>query len=158
MYPEMIELFSRHVESFVLPDNAVITPIPIDDDISSLSAILLDAHYYDFLRNGAQKAGDLPVLDELHIIPFKAKAWLDLSERKSRGEHVDNTDINKHKRDIYRLLDIVIEGSKLDLPESIEHDMRTYIEAIKNQSKNTPRKEQVAEREKISLIETIYGL
>ncbi|MCL2628875.1 MAG: hypothetical protein FWD44_09315, partial [Oscillospiraceae bacterium] len=41
MYPEMIELFSRHVESFVLPDNAVITPIPIDDDISSLSAILL---------------------------------------------------------------------------------------------------------------------
>jgi hypothetical protein len=158
IYPEMIELFSRNVEGFILPDSAVITPIPMEDDISSLSAILLNDHYYSFLRDGVRKVGDLPVLDELYIIPFKAKAWLDLSERRSRGERVDNTDINKHKRDIYRLLDIVIEGSKLDLPEYIKQDMQNYLATIKNQTENTPRKEQPTEREKISLIETIYGL
>ena len=45
-YPAMIELFSRKVDVIALPDNAVLTPLPIDEGISSLSAILLDDDYY----------------------------------------------------------------------------------------------------------------
>ena len=29
------------------------------------------------------------VLDAAYLIPFKAKAWMDLTDRKAAGEHVD---------------------------------------------------------------------
>jgi len=125
-YPEMIELFSRSVDGFALPEDARITPIPISEDISSLSAILLNDHYYNFLRGGVRRVDELPVLDELYIIPFKAKAWLDLTERRSKGESIDRSDINKHKRDIFRLVDITIDGAVLTLPEYIKMEGGIY--------------------------------
>ena len=38
--------------SIQLPEDAVLTPLPMDEDISSLSAILLDDDYYEFLKQG----------------------------------------------------------------------------------------------------------
>ena len=37
------------------------------------------------------------------LIPFKAKAWLDLKERKLNGDQVDSKNIKKHKNDVFRL-------------------------------------------------------
>ena len=37
-YPYMIEIFSRNPDFIILEDDAVLTPLPIDDEISSLSA------------------------------------------------------------------------------------------------------------------------
>lgn len=51
-YPAMIELFSRKPEAIQLPEDAILTPLPLDEDISSLSAILLDDAYYEFLKQG----------------------------------------------------------------------------------------------------------
>ena len=48
-YPAMIELFTRKLDAIQLPEDAVLTPLPMDEDISSLSAILLDEDYYEFL-------------------------------------------------------------------------------------------------------------
>ena len=42
-YPAMIELFTRKLDAIQLPDDAVLTPLPMDEDISSLSAILIHA-------------------------------------------------------------------------------------------------------------------
>ncbi|PST37669.1 hypothetical protein DWX68_08660 [Clostridium sp. AF20-7] len=36
------------------------------------------------------------VLDAAYLIPFKAKAWMDLTDRKAAGEHVDSKNIKKH--------------------------------------------------------------
>ena len=44
-YPAMIELFTRKLDAIQLPKEAVLTPLPIDEDVSSLSAILLDDNY-----------------------------------------------------------------------------------------------------------------
>ena len=44
-YPYMIEIFSKKPEFLILGENAVLTPLPIDDEISSLSAILLNETY-----------------------------------------------------------------------------------------------------------------
>ena len=49
-YPFMLELFSRAPDTLVLGDDSHLTPIPITEDVSSLSAILLDADYYQFLH------------------------------------------------------------------------------------------------------------
>jgi len=46
-YPFMLELFSRVPDVITLKDrNAELTPIPIDEEVSSLSAILLNEDYY----------------------------------------------------------------------------------------------------------------
>ena len=51
-FPYMIELFSRKPDVFELPIESHLTPIPIDETVSSLSAILMDSDYYDFIKNG----------------------------------------------------------------------------------------------------------
>ena len=86
-----------------MPPDANLTPIPIGDDVSSLSAILLDDGYYNFLKSGLTIVDGIQVLAATHMIPFKVKAWLDLSGRKASGEQVDSKDIRKHKNDIIRL-------------------------------------------------------
>ena len=45
-FPYQKELFSRNIGVVKFPDDAHITPIPVDDDLSSLSAILMDDDYY----------------------------------------------------------------------------------------------------------------
>jgi len=157
-YPEMIELFSRRAIGLNLPDDALIAPIPISEDISSLSAILLNDQYYRFLLDGVRKIEGFPVLDELFMIPFKAKAWLDLSERRNRGERIDRNDINKHRRDIYRLSDMTSSGYKFELPESIAKDMRVYIKAVQELLNNSPHKEREANMVRIEKISTFYNL
>lgn len=103
-YPAMIEIFSKNQDWISLDKMEGIVPIHIDNSISSLSAILLNESYYNFLINGTGVINGMSVLNAEHIIPFKAKAWLDLTERKANGEHVDSRDIKKHKNDVLELL------------------------------------------------------
>jgi hypothetical protein len=156
--PEMIELFSRRIDGLILPEDAVITPVPLGEDISSLSAILLNDKYYNFLLNGVRKIEGLPVLDELYLIPFKAKAWLELTERRSSGGRVDGADIRKHKRDIFRLTDFISEGFKFALPPDIESDMSEFIRQVRETLVNTPTKERKGEQARIEKIAVIFGI
>lgn len=84
-YPSMIELFSKSQNWISENINSQIIPIHIDDNISSLSAILLNEDYYEFLKRGKTIIDGLSVLKAEYIIPFKAKAWIDLSEKKKKG-------------------------------------------------------------------------
>ena len=72
-YPAMIELFTRKLDAIQLPEDAVLTPLPIDEDISSLSAILLDDDYYEFLKQGKVTVDGVTVLDAAYLIPFKMR-------------------------------------------------------------------------------------
>ena len=81
--------------------------MPIDDDISSLSAILLNESYYQLLKSGVTMVDEVLVLNITCLIPFKAKAYLDLKDRKLNGEHVDSKDIRKHKNDVFRLAQLI---------------------------------------------------
>lgn len=66
-----------------------------DEEISSLSAILLDDDYYQCIQSGRIVIDDVPVLGAEFILPFKARAWLDLSQRKQAGERIDSKAIKK---------------------------------------------------------------
>ncbi len=125
--PAMIELFSRRIEGISFPADAVLTPLPIDDDISSLSAILLDDAYYDFLRAGVTIVEGIPLLDAAHLIPFKAKAWLDLTARKRNGGQVDSKNIKKHKNDVIRLAALLPPAFRMELPKTVAGDMRAFL-------------------------------
>ena len=132
-YPFMIELFTRRIDALILPESATLTPFPIDDDISSLSAILLNNEYYEFLLHGRVLIDGITILDAGYLIPFKAKAWLDLRDRKSMGENIDSKNIRKHKNDIFRLSALLSQNSKIDVTPEIYKDIQTFLQAMRQE-------------------------
>lgn len=130
-YPFMLELFSRAPDTLVLGDDSHLTPIPITEDVSSLSAILLDDDYYQFLHQHKTEIDGVPVVTGACLIPLKARAWLDLNKRRDAGENVDSKEIKKHKNDIFRLFQILSPELRIELPGSIAQDMEQYFGAIK---------------------------
>lgn len=127
-FPKMIELFCR--SDFKLENAEGITPIHIDDEISSLSAILLDDDYYKILLDGKVVRNGLSVLRPEYIILFKAKAYLDLKQRKETGGTVDSNDIKKHKRDILRIAAELMLEKAMDLPVSVNEDIHVFLASL----------------------------
>lgn len=132
-YPYMIELFSRRSELLNLPEDAVLTPLAMEDEISSLSAILLDEEYYHFLLDGKILLDGIPVLDAEHLIPFKIRAFLDLSERKLKGESIDSKNIRKHKNDVLRLSILLTGETRITVPEGIYGDIVLYLQKMRQE-------------------------
>lgn len=132
-YPFMIELFSRRAEAIALPENAVLTPLPMDDDISSLSAILLDDDYYQLVRSGTTVVDGINVLDAAYLIPFKAKAWLDLTQKKASGQSVDSKNIRKHKNDVFRLSALLTQQTQVVVSNSVLVDLHAFLTAMKDE-------------------------
>jgi len=132
-FPVMLELFSRQPDGVLLEGEGHLTPLPIDADASSLSAILMDDHYYQLLLSGRQEVGDVCVLQPGLIVVFKAKAWLDLTARRKTGEDVKGDDIRKHKNDVFRLFQLLSPEHKIELPDSIKEDMRQFIADVRQE-------------------------
>lgn len=133
-WPFMIELFSRKPDGLILPDDAVLTPLSVSEEVSSLSAILLDDDYYEFMRSGIRLSSErIPVLGPAFLIPFKVKAWLDLSSIKASGEHVDSRDIRKHKNDVFRLSVLLDRNEHVYCPTEVFADMTKFIELMRDE-------------------------
>ena len=132
-YPAMIELFSRKPDVIPLPEDAVLTPLPIDEDISSLSAILLDDDYYEFLKQGKMSVDGVTVLDAAYLIPFKAKAWMDLTDRRAAGEHIDSKNIKKHKNDVFRLTELIDTSVVIETPGGVYDDMQKFVDRMRDE-------------------------
>ena len=129
-YPAMIELFSREPNYInFIPDGII--PIHIDEDTSSLSAILLNDDYYKFMLTGRRVVSGISVLDTEHLIPFKMYAWLDLKDKKARGEHVNERDLKKHKYDVFRLLQIARRDNKIETNGIVRENIIRFIEEIR---------------------------
>ncbi len=126
-YPKMIELFSRPQSHVVLQSDAHLMPLHIDDEVSSLSAILLNDDYYRFLLAGRTVIAGISILDAEHIVPLKMKAWLDLKSKKANGIPVNSRDIKKHRLDVFRLFQLVREDRRIVVPKSIGEDITQFI-------------------------------
>lgn len=122
-FPFMLELFSRKPDAMDLAEYSALTPIPTSDEVSSLSAILMDDDYYAFVLGQRRDINGLSYIGAEALIPLKAKAYVDLSERKAKGESVNSKDIKKHKNDVFRLFGILETNQKADCPESIRRDL-----------------------------------
>lgn len=125
-YPFMLELFSRKPDALELAEASQLTPLPTEESVSSLSAILLDAEYYEFIRAGRRETDGLPWIGAEHLIPLKARAYLDLSQRRDDGEDVDSKTIKKHKNDVFRLYQIITPLGSAP-PERVRQDMSDFI-------------------------------
>jgi len=126
-FPYMLELFSRQPDSFDPAASGHLTPIPSGSEASSLSAILLDPDYYRFLHSGVVQINGISVAKPEYLIPLKAKAWLDLAERKANGERVDSKNISKHANDISTLFDIVAPSDSIPLTGTLLRDFSDFV-------------------------------
>ena len=126
-FPYMIELFSRIPGVLHGELEGPCTPMPLGEEISSLSAILLDEDYYDLLLRGRVEVGHLMVLSPPFLILFKAKAFLELRARRAEGAHVDQSNIQKHKNDVVRLATILTGRERCELPAEIQQDLERFL-------------------------------
>ena len=126
-YPAMIELFARDKSSFGDSYPRHLAPLHIDDEISSLSAVLLNPAYYEFLLGGRTVAGEVSVLDAAHLVPMKMKAWLDLTEKKSMGTLVGDRDLRKHRQDVFRLFPLISNDAQIKVPDEVYRDIQNFI-------------------------------
>ena len=159
-FPYMIELFSRRPEGFELPADFKITKIPVDEEIISLSAILLDDDYYDALRNSRVVINGISLLNESLLVPFKAKAFLDLTERRAQGEEVNSKTITKHRNDVFRLMQLLTEESKVEVSEAIRKDLRAFLDYLTQDDAFDPKSfnVQLSRDEGIALLNKVYAL
>jgi hypothetical protein len=156
IYPECLELFSRIPDNIRFEGHGRFTPIPLDDDLSSLSAILLDDNYYPLILNGRDDLDGLSCLKVEYIIILKAKAWLDLHQRKA-----DSRKVNRQKNDVIRLFPLLNPSMRIDIPEAIQDDLKEYLKAIA-EDKTINLKDlgisQFGIAEIVKSMEQIYGL
>lgn len=80
-------------------------------------------------------------MDASHLIPLKARAWLDLVSRESNGADIDKKDIRKHKNDIFRLFQLLAPADRIATTPSIKHDMHQLFgdldpRALREKSRN----------------------
>lgn len=125
-YPFMIELLSRN--ELDLPDGIHLTPIPADEDISSLSAILLDDSYYAYVVKTKQLVEGVPIVPAWCLIPLKARAYLDLRKRREDGDKtVRSRDIKKHRYDVFRLYRTLAPADRYELPDLLKADLEHFL-------------------------------
>ena len=159
-FPDTIELFARRPGILDLLQGAVLTPIPVEDDVISLSAILLEDSYYEVLHSARQKLEGVSIIDETLLIPLKAHAFLNLTDRLQSGRHVDSKDIRKHRNDVFRLVQLLRSDASITLPEQIRHDLRRFVDRTAADDSLDPTAFDVpfSRAEAIDLLRSTYGL
>ncbi|TFH13385.1 MAG: hypothetical protein E4H02_11905 [Lentisphaerales bacterium] len=132
-YPFMIELLSRN--KLDLPEGVHLTPIPVDEDISSLSAILLNDVYYAYVVETKQSVDGIQIVPAQCLIPLKARAYLDLVKRRDDGDNrVRSVDIKKHRYDVFRIYRTLAPAARHKLPNLPKTDLAQFLDTLPEES------------------------
>ena len=129
-FPFQIEIFARKSDVLEIVENTRLTPIPIDEDLSSLSAILMNDDYYYFTLEHSIIEDGIRLANIESLIVLKAKAFIDLSERKATGETIDEKNIRKHKNDVFRLVTMLTEMDSFALSSDIQNDIDDFCQKV----------------------------
>ena len=159
-FPFMIELFARRPTDLDLSESAIYTRVPVDQHVVSLSAILLDDAYFEALPAARRQIDGVTIIDETLLIPFKARAFLDLTARAEAGGKVHGKDIRKHRNDVSRLMQLLPRDARIALPESVHQDLQAFVNLAHSDQTLDPRAFDVpfTRDEAAEFLHTVYGL
>ena len=130
-YPEMIELLSRHPDVLGEPKGFVIEPLPLGNDTSSMSAIMMDDDFYHFTIEHSRLTDGIRHADPVALVALKAKAYLNLVADKQSGKHVNSKDIKKHRSDVLKNV-VIIEDSSVEVPAPIAACINEFVDSIRD--------------------------
>ena len=129
-FPGQIELFSKLPEYVEVPEDVHIVHIPMEGYTSSFSAIIMDEAYYDFAVEHSEIVGDIRILKPEALIVLKAVAYLENLRRKLEGAKVDQRDIDKHKKDVYRVAYVFDGSERFEVNDTIKAQMKAFISEV----------------------------
>ena len=107
-----------------------IVHIPMEGYTSSFSAIIMDEAYYDFAIEHSEIVGDIRILKPEALIVLKAVAYNENLRRKETGANVDQRDVDKHKKDVYRLAYVFDGSERFEVNETIKAQMKAFISEV----------------------------
>lgn len=154
-FPAMVELFARAPDGLAIAEGSKLTPIPFDEALSSLSAILLNDAYYAFIMAGARDGAGLRWIGEDRLIPLKAVAWLELTARKDNGEAIDSKDVRKHLNDVLRLSQLLAPETRVALPGQVAADLSRFLYGLRADDSVDPKSLKLGDVAKETLAQRI---
>lgn len=131
-FPVQVELFCRVPDAIDLNDGAHLTPIPVEEGLSSLSAILLDEDYYKYTREHSTLTDDVHHANPEALICLKAFAYLSNKALKEDGKNISSKNVLKHKHDVFRLTMLLKTDETFDLSAAIKKDMQKFVDTVKD--------------------------
>lgn len=132
-FPKQVELFSKVPDVIEIYEDAHLTPIPTEEGLSNLSAILLDEIYYNYTKENSEFKNDVHFALPHTLICLKAFAFLNNTERKKNGQDVSSWNIKKHKHDVFRMIFMLKPDDIYETPESIKSDLQKFANSVKNE-------------------------
>ena len=125
----MLEFFSCAEGSFKFHEDQHIIPVTTVDGAKSLSAILLDDEYFTVIQRNVVEKDGIFVISEMTLIPFKAKAYLEIKER---GE--DSKNWKKHRGDIINLaVNFLTEESREELSGGVRDHFVLFMSDLRKE-------------------------
>ena len=136
-FPVQIELLSKHPDVLTEPKGFYLTPIPVGDEVPSLSAILLDEEYYHHTIENSIVIDGIRLANPLSLMCLKAIAFLNLIEEKKTNPAVRSGDIKKHRDDVFKLLAMRIDPfTPVALSPTMKGCLRNFISTIEQSLPN----------------------
>lgn len=130
-YPKQLELFCGQVDALAVAktETGVIMPIPSEeDDLSDLSAIVMDPVYYEWLLTGSAIEQDVGLrIAQSHVLfALKANAWRDHVERQAERRHT-----RKHIQDALGLVDLwTARDPPVAAPAAVVADIEAFLNSL----------------------------
>lgn len=163
-FPIQVELFSKVPEYVEVPEDVHIVHIPMEGYTSSFSAIIMDEAYYDFAVTHSEIVGDIRILKPEALIVLKAVAFLENQRLKEKGDPVDQKDIDKHKKDVYRLAYVFDGSERFEVNDTIKERLRAFVSEVEKNpidGKNMMRGQGIpamSMKDFTGLLRDIFGL
>lgn len=154
-FPFQIEIFSRKPDILGDFEKAHLAPIPLGEELGSLSAILMNDEYYAFTQTHSDTVDGLRLATTPALICLKARAFLDIKDRLEKKDWKDSNeksklekDFKKHRNDIIRITLILTADDNIKLKSPLKDDILGFIEAAKA---NPPDYKQLAKNFGVTL-------
>lgn len=163
-FPVQIELLSKHPDILGEPTGFHLTPIPAGEEISSLSAILLDEEYYNQTIENSIIEDGIRIANPLSLLCLKVKAFLNLTEEKKTNQNIRTGDIKKHRDDVFKLLAMRIDPfTPITLSSEMKDSINNFIvmmeQSLPNQSlQDSLQRTNDEIRGYLDIMKEIFGL
>ena len=155
--PGEIELFARHPDFVLEDERSHVAPLPFDETVSSLSAIILDDGYYDFIKANVTISDGVPLLSALHIIPLKMRAHVDNRRLHDSGVRLSQKVLRKHRADVAALAGLLPANARLRLEGQLREDAEAFFEDFEEYaSRETSHKRRAALEEILKFLRGVY--
>lgn len=124
----------------------------------------MDDDYYCYAVSHAVELDGVQVINRDALIVLKIKAYLNNIRRKESGQSVQSDDIDKHNRDVYRIVHILTPADRFSAPDSIKKDILAFLQKIENDPINTKaisqfmRVPEITQKQFVEILRTAYSL